>query len=95
MKCDKCSSTNIIYYKQLRKDGRYIVTARCENDHLPETGKPFYPSRKFDIMKLPLLGEENIQIVEIVKNKPKRIKKVPAYTNLEEYLIWKQNLKFP
>lgn len=58
MKCDKCGSQKITYYKQQRKDKIWVVTARCDNDHHPISGKPFYPISKFDISKLPVLGEE-------------------------------------
>jgi len=56
MICDKCGNSTISYYRQIRKDGVTVVTARCENDHIPETGHPFYSIAQFDVMSLPLLG---------------------------------------
>jgi hypothetical protein len=65
MRCDKCGSTAITYYKQRRKDGVIVVTARCENDHHPITGKPFYPISQFDIASLPMLGEKAAPQIEM------------------------------
>jgi len=56
--CDKCNSAEITYYRQLRKDGVWVVTARCENGHHPITGKPFYPISQFDLKSLPVLGSQ-------------------------------------
>jgi hypothetical protein len=62
--CHKCGSTNVTHYRQKRKDGEWVVTARCENGHIPEKGKPFYPKYQFDIPKLPPLpGHEGEQMV--------------------------------
>lgn len=72
MKCDKCGSKNITYYKQQRKDKMWIVTARCENDHHPVTGKPFYSIAKFDLSKLPILGSETPQEISTPKPNPKQ-----------------------
>ena len=61
MKCHICGSTSITHYKQKRRDGVWVVTARCENDHIPEKGKPFYSIALFDIASLPVLGETRQQ----------------------------------
>lgn len=59
MTCDKCGSSAITYYRQRRKDGMIVVTARCDRGHHPITGKPFYPVSQFDISTLPMLpGQE-------------------------------------
>lgn len=63
--CDKCGSENITYYKQQRVDGIWVVTARCENNHHPITGKPFYPISQFNIANLPTLGEKSTQQMEL------------------------------
>lgn len=59
MKCDTCKNTEITYYRQMRKDGKIVVTARCKNGHHPTKGKPFYPLWQFkDITKLPMLPQD-------------------------------------
>lgn len=55
-KCGTCASQNITYYKQRRKDGVWVVTARCENGHHPIKGKPFYSVSDFDVESLPDLN---------------------------------------
>lgn len=57
MKCDKCGTDKITYYRQTIKGGRKVVTARCENGHHPTTGKPFYPQYLFKIDELPALPQ--------------------------------------
>ena len=57
-KCEDCGSEKITFYKQVRKDGVVVVTARCENWHHPKHGKPFYPVYNFHLDKLPLLPQE-------------------------------------
>lgn len=59
MNCHICNSDQITHYKQKRRDGVWVVTARCANDHIPEKGKPFYSISLFDIASLPVLGEDN------------------------------------
>lgn len=59
-KCHVCQSTKITHYRQIRKDGVTVVTARCENGHIPQKGKPFYPVYLFKVDKLPLLGGDEI-----------------------------------
>ena len=58
MICDKCGNGEIGYYRQIRSDGVTVVTARCGNGHIPQTGHPFYSIAQFDVMSLPLLGGE-------------------------------------
>jgi hypothetical protein len=53
--CYKCGSRKITYYRQIRADGEAVVTARCENDHSPVKGKPFFPKALFNVRALPLL----------------------------------------
>lgn len=55
MKCDKCGSDKITHCRQTIKDGRVVVTARCDNGHHPVTGKPFYPQYLFKLDELPPL----------------------------------------
>ena len=57
MKCYICGSEKITHYRQIRIDGVKVVTARCENGHIPEKGKPFYSVRDFEVDKLPSLTE--------------------------------------
>lgn len=59
MNCHRCGDPNIIYYRQVRRDGISVVTARCSNGHIPELGRPFYPISQFDVMSLPILGEQD------------------------------------
>lgn len=62
MSCEKCGSTAITHYRQRRADGVWVVTARCENNHSPIKGRPFYPVAQFNLMALPVLpGQENLQ----------------------------------
>lgn len=61
MKCEKCGSEKITYYKQIIKSGRVYVAARCENGHSPIKGKPFYPVWQFDVSKLPKLPSDEEQ----------------------------------
>lgn len=53
--CHYCGSKSIQHYRQLRKDRIWVVTARCENGHIPEKGKPFYSVALFDVASLPVL----------------------------------------
>ena len=89
MNCDKCNSSQITYYKQRRKDGVMVVTARCENGHHPITGKPFYPISQFDISALPLLGSDTTPQLELIPHKSES----PRPQTLLEYVEWKRNLK--
>lgn len=34
-KCQVCGNGKITHYRQIRKDGVSVVTARCENGHIP------------------------------------------------------------
>jgi hypothetical protein len=56
--CEKCGSTTIKFYRQIRSDGITVVTARCENGHSPNKYKPFYPVYNFHLDELPLLPKE-------------------------------------
>lgn len=56
MKCDVCNSEKITYLKQVRVDKVVVVTARCENNHIPEKGKPFYSIHNFNLSKLDTLN---------------------------------------
>jgi hypothetical protein len=60
-KCQECGSTNIKYYRQMRKDHVWVVTARCENWHHPIKGKPFYPVSDFVLRDLPDLKNAEIE----------------------------------
>lgn len=77
--CHKCGSRKITYYRQLRADGVPVVTARCENDHSPVKGKPFFSTRLFDVRKLPLLPSQ----AQMELPQPKRLQlpevKIPFY----------------
>lgn len=52
IKCHICKSTEITHYKQKRRDGVWVVTARCKNNHIPEKGKAFYPIKDFNLEDL-------------------------------------------
>lgn len=68
--CHVCGSTNIRFLKQKRTDGVWVVTARCDNNHIPEKGKPFYPVANFDLGKLsPLVNESKIEQPELFTQK--------------------------
>lgn len=90
-KCQVCGNGKITHYRQIRKDGVSVVTARCENGHIPIKGQPFYPVAQFNLDELPLLSkrEKDIEttqypmfhypekiVREIWKN-PEPIKKYP------------------
>ena len=53
MKCEKCGSERITFYRQLRSDNVWVVTARCDNMHIPNMKKIFYPVADFKVSKLP------------------------------------------
>lgn len=61
IKCHICGSSKITFYRQKIKGGRVYVTARCENEHSPVKGKPFFEQWRFDVENLPFLGEEPIK----------------------------------
>ncbi len=64
--CHICKSTKIVHYRQIRRDGVTVVTARCENCHIPVKGKPFYPIYLFKLNELPLLvGEEEKPVTQM------------------------------
>ena len=76
-KCHICNSYEIKHYRQIRKDGVAVVTARCENGHIPIKGKPFYPVYLFDVGKLPLLPSQiNDAQTDMFVVEPKQIKTV-------------------
>jgi hypothetical protein len=56
--CYKCGSRKITYYRQIRADGVPVVTARCENDHSPVKGRPFFSTQLFNVRALPLLPSQ-------------------------------------
>jgi hypothetical protein len=56
--CYKCGSRKITYYRQIIANGKTVITARCENDHSPVKGKPFFPKWQFNIRALPLLPSQ-------------------------------------
>lgn len=58
IKCEKCGSTNITFYRQMRCDYYWTVTARCEKMHIPNKYKIFYPVKDFDLAKLPDLPKD-------------------------------------
>jgi hypothetical protein len=88
MKCDKCGSEKITYYKQRRKDKVIVVTARCENNHHPVTGKPFYPISQFDISALDILpGSHEIRQTTLLSRQE------PEHPQtLLEWVEWKRSL---
>lgn len=88
--CHICQSQNITHYRQKRKDGVWVVTARCENGHIPEKGKPFYSIAKFDIVSLPVLPgqEDNLQPVQQLELNPRHAE-LPE--TLLEYVERKRN----
>lgn len=56
--CEKCGSTNITFYRQMRVDHVWVVTARCEKMHIPNMRKIFYPVAEFKLGKLPDLPKD-------------------------------------
>lgn len=82
--CHICGSDKITHYRQIRVDGVAVVTARCENEHIPEKGKPFYSVALFNISDLPLLPSQQndpvAQQAELFKKQDEEIRE-----------IWKQN----
>lgn len=94
MNCDKCQSDKIAYYKQRRKDGVIVVTARCENGHHPITGKPFYPISQFDISTLEMLpGSDATPQPELIPTNTNRKVQSEHPQTLLEWVEWKRNLK--
>ena len=91
MNCETCQNDKITYYRQQRRDGVWVVTARCANGHHPIKGKPFYPISQFDIEHLPILGT------------PKEEEQPPLFTEIRqddlpsslfEYVEQKRNWRF-
>lgn len=80
MKCDVCNSEKITYLKQVRVDKVVVVTARCENNHIPEKGKPFYPITEHDLIKLDSLDNFNKRLEE-KKKSPYRNYPLPIEDN--------------
>lgn len=69
--CHVCGSKKVKHYRQMRSDGKSVVTARCENGHIPEKGKPFYPKWQFNIDALPPLSSSaNNEQPELFAPKP-------------------------
>lgn len=90
MKCDRCGTTEVKHYKQRRRDGVWVVTARCENGHIPETGRPFYPISQFDISALPVLGSQKDEQPELFTTR--EIDRTPM--SLIDYVEQKRNWRF-
>ena len=61
-KCERCGSTNVVFYKQTIADGRIVITARCERGHIPQSKKPFYPLYNFHLERLAFLPKEAEQL---------------------------------
>lgn len=75
--CHICGNTSITFYKQIRKDGVAVVTARCANGHIPEKGKPFYSVHLFDLKKLPPLNrEEHEKQLSFIQSRVEEVKKI-------------------
>lgn len=89
MNCHICYSANITYYKQRRVDGVWVVTARCENNHIPEKGHPFYSVTKFNLNTLPVLGSQTNDKQPELFSTP--AKQTNAPTTLLEYVEQKRN----
>lgn len=83
MKCHICNSQKITHYRQIRKDRVAVVTARCENGHIPEKGKPFYPVYNFHVDELPLLPSQRTdpiaQQVEMFKAQEQEVRQIFKY----------------
>jgi len=93
MNCEKCHSDKITYYKQRRKDGVIVITARCENGHSPIKGKPFYPISQFDISTLAMLpGSDATPQLELIPERTTKEQTERPQTLLE-WVEWKRNLK--
>lgn len=79
--CHVCGSKEITFYKQKRRDGVWVVTARCNRSHIPEKGKPFYSVKDFNLNVLPPLkrDEDEIQteMFSFVKPQEKKAKPQP------------------
>lgn len=82
-KCHVCGSEKVTYYRQIRIDGVTVVTARCENDHSPIKGKPFYPVYNFHVDELPLLPSQRsdpvAQQAELFKAQDKEVEQLWKY----------------
>ncbi len=89
MKCEKCGSERITFYRQLRSDNVWVVTARCDNMHIPNMKKIFYPVADFKISKLPQWPipkapkpQRQLSMLEqIVEDAKKEYKPQQPYTN--------------
>lgn len=91
MICEKCASGNIKHYKQLRRDGVWVVCARCENGHNPVKSRPFYPVSEFDLASLPILGAAPTGVQPELIPYPVEEPYRPA--TLLDYVEWKRNLR--
>lgn len=87
MKCEKCGSERITFYRQLRSDNVWVVTARCDNMHIPNMKKIFYPVADFKIGKLPDLPKNKApqtqmtMLEQITEDARKQYKPKQPYTN--------------
>lgn len=83
-KCHICNSYEIKHYRQLRRDGVWVVTARCENGHIPIKGKPFYLVALFDVDKLPVLPSQDgdTKQVDMFKYQPQKQEQIKKYPSL-------------
>lgn len=91
--CHICQNATITHYRQKRVDGVTVITARCENGHIPEKGRPFYPLALFDITALPVLPGQRDELM-IVKSLPmfETQPQPERPQTLLEYVEWKRNL---
>lgn len=75
--CHICGNKTVTFYKQTRKDGVEVVTARCANGHIPEKGKPFYSVYLFDLKKLPPLNKEaHEKQMSFIQSRVEEVKKI-------------------
>lgn len=99
MICHKCGSDKITHYRQVRSDGVSVVTARCENGHIPEKGKPFYSIALFEIDKLPLLNKDSDATQPALFERPitDNIDEFYSLDPIEQrrQIIARHNLRFP
>lgn len=99
MKCHICGSKVITHYRQIRKDKVAVVTARCENDHIPEKGRPFYSVENFHIDELPLLPSQAsdpiAQQVEMFKAQEKEVKQIFKYPSMPRPKTTGRNFPIP
>jgi len=75
--CHECGNKEITFYKQKRRDGVLVVTARCKNWHIPEKGRPFYSKEGHNMDTLPpLVRDVEQEQLDFLKSQEKEVRSI-------------------